>query len=318
MKKSLKRIILILLSMLIAISFVSCLSVDIEDVDGDTDGDIKDVIPDDSNDNNNDNNDDNNDVENNDQNQEESVTISEQVCFEYDGLKVTAKEIVDDNIWGVGIKLNIENNSGKDYTVGVEQVIVNNCMISEFFSCTVAAGKKANDKIYLSSTDLRDAGIDNIGQVEIYFYVSDPTTYLRVYETECVTIRTSHYDKMDTTVNDAGKVLYEGNGVKIVGKYVDEYTILGKAIVLYLENNSDENVVISCDDLSINGYMITEYFSATVYKDKYALDYILLSTTDLEENDIKEINDVELKFRIYNSETYQTIFETDPIKFTTK
>lgn len=50
---------------------------------------------------------------------------------------------------------------------------------------------------------------------------------------------------MDTTPNDAGMELYNENGVKIVGKTVDEGSFWGTAVLLYCENTSGKNVGIS-------------------------------------------------------------------------
>jgi hypothetical protein len=123
---------------------------------------------------------------------------------------------------------------------------------------------------------------------------------------------------MDTTIEDAGYTLYDDNGVKIVGKYVDEYTFLGKAIVLYIVNNREEDITISCDDFSVNGYMVSSYFVSTVYSGKYAIDEITILKTYLEENDITEIENFALKFKIYNADTYQTIVNTDELSFGVK
>lgn len=248
----------------------------------------------------------------------EVATISEQVCFDHDGVKVTAKSITDDSIWGTGIKFLVENNSGKDYSVSTSEVIVNNCMITSLFSCQVAAGKKANDTLYLSSSELKAAGIDNIGQIEIYFYVYDSSSYTTVYEAECTTIKTSLFDKMDTTVNDAGHELYNKDGIRIVGKYVDENTFWGSSVLLYVENKTNQNITVSCDDMSINGFMVTALLSSTVYSGKYAIDDITILSTSLEENNITSIDTIELKFHIYNNDTFSTIADTEPITFTAK
>ena len=136
------------------------------------------------------------------------VTIEEQVLFEKDGIVITAKEYVTDRIWGDGIKLLIENNSDKSVTVGCNALIVNNYMISDLFVSGVAAGKKANEIMYLSNTELEAAGIESVGQIEAYFHVYDSDTYETLFDTECVTIQTSEYENMDTVADDAGVELY--------------------------------------------------------------------------------------------------------------
>ena len=129
----------------------------------------------------------------------EAVTIEEQVLFEQDGLKVTATEYVVDSIWGDGIKLLIENDSASDIGLGCNARIVNDYMITDLFSATVAAGKKDYETLNLSSSGLKAAGIDNVGKIEIYFHTFDPDTYMTIADMDCVTIQTSAFDSMDST-----------------------------------------------------------------------------------------------------------------------
>lgn len=243
------------------------------------------------------------------------VTIDEQVLIEQNGLVITAMEYVTDSIWGDGIKLLLENNSDKDVTVGCNALIVNDYMITDLFSSTVAVGKKANETMYLSSTQLNAAGIENVGKIEIYFHVFDSSTYDTLFDTECVTIQTSEYTNMDTTPNDEGIELYNQDGIRIVGKTVDENSFWGTAILLYVENTSGKNVGISVDDMSINGFMMSPFFSTTVYDGKKSIDDITVFSSDLEENGIETIEEVELKFHIYDADSYSTITDTEPITF---
>ena len=244
-------------------------------------------------------------------------TIEEQVLIDTNGIKITAKEYLTDKIWGDGIKLLIENSADKDYTVGCDALIVNDYMITDLFSSKVAAGKNANETMYLSSSGLKAAGIESVGKVEMYFHASD-AEYNMVFKNEYAEIHTSEYDNMDTTPNDAGTELYSADGIRIVGKTVDENSFWGSAILLYIENNSGKSVGITVDDMSINGYMITPYFSTTVYDGKKALEDITIMSNQLEENGIESIDNVELKFHIYNSDTYETIADTEPITFSAK
>ena len=244
-----------------------------------------------------------------------TTTIDEQVLFEQDGIIVTATEYVTDSIWGDGIKLLLENNSDKDITVGCNALMVNDYMITDLFVSEIAAGKKSDETLYLSSTQLKAAGIENVGKIEIYFHVYDSSTYDTVFDTECVTIQTSEYANTDTMPNDAGTELYNQDGIRIIGKTVDENSFWGTAILLYIENNSGKNAGISVDDMSINGYMMNPFFSTTVYDGKKAIDDITVFSNDLEENGIEAIEEVELKFHIYDADSYSTITDSDPITF---
>ena len=67
--------------------------------------------------------------------------------------------------------------------------------------------------------------------------------------------------------------------------------------------------------MSINGFMINPLYSTTVNGGKMSLDDITILSSDLESNGIESIEEVELKFHIYDADTYGTIVDTDPITF---
>ena len=248
----------------------------------------------------------------------DTFSIEKQVCFEKDGVKVTAVSAEDNLILGKGIKLLVENDSDRDVTVGTNAVIVNNFMVSSIYAADVAKGKKDNSVLYITSASLEAAGIKKIGQIEIYFHVYDSESYDDIYDSECVTIKTSLFDSMDTKADDSGSELYNKNGIRVVGKYVDENSIWGASVVLYIENNTDKNINVSCDDLSVNGYMATAFFYSLVYGGKRSFDNITLPESVLEETDIKNIETIELKLKIYEADSLDTIDETGPLTFTVK
>lgn len=248
----------------------------------------------------------------------QAISIEEQLLLDQNGLKITAKELENDPIWGLGVKLLIENGTDKNLGVGCSALIVNNYMISDLFSSSVAAGKKANDIMYISSAELSASGINKIGQIEAYFHIFDSDTFETLFDADPVTIKTSGYDAMDIKAMDNGKELYNRSGVRIVGKYVDEQSFWGAAVLLYIENSSGKNIGINCDNVSVNGFMVTPVFSSTVYDGKMAIDDITIFSSDLEANGITSVDTIELTFHIYDAVSYDTIAVTEPITFTTK
>lgn len=246
------------------------------------------------------------------------ASIDEQVLVDQEGVKVTAVEYIQGSLFGDGVKLLIENNTSKNLTVGCDALIVNDYMISDLFSCSIAAGKQAYETLDLYTSELNKAGINNVGQIEAYFRVYDSDTWEDLFKTQCITIKTSNYDSMDTSSDINGVELINQDGVKIVGQYVDENSFWGAAVLLYIENNSDKNVTIDVDDMSVNGFMVTPYFTSTVYSGKKAFDDITLMSTDLEKSGITSVDDIELSFKLVNPETYETIYESGPVQFSTK
>ncbi len=242
------------------------------------------------------------------------ITIEEQVLIDDNGLVVTAKEYVKDSIWGDGIKLLIENNTDSDVTLTCDDLIVNDYMLTDLFSETVSAGKKANTTVYLSSTQLDAAGISNVGKVEIYFRTYNPETYDTIKSYGVVTIKTSVFDIIDVEADNIGAVLYENNGVKVVGKYVDEDSFWGTSVILYIENNRSENISLHVDNMSVNGFMNDCFFYSKVLSGKKSVDDITVFSSDLEENGIEKITDIEFDFYVTNADNYDRIIENETVK----
>lgn len=241
--------------------------------------------------------------------------IEEQILLEQENIRITALEMVDDSIWGKGIKLLVENDSDKNIGVGCNALIVNDYMISDLFSASVAAGKKANEVMYISSEQLEAAGISNIGQIEIYFHIYDSDSWDTLLDPDAAVITTTAYESMDNVVEIEGQELYAQNGIRIVGQYVDDNSFWGTAVLLYIENSSGKGIGINCDNMSVNGFMVTPLFSSTVYDGKMAFDDITLMASELEESGIDSVEDIEVNFHIYDAETYETIADTGAISF---
>lgn len=258
-----------------------------------------------------------NEKENTNKKDKTKLSIEEQVLWEVDGVTLTAKSIEEDSIFGTGIKVLAENNSDKDVSFFCDAIIVNDYMISDLTSINVTAGNKANENIYLLSSELEAAGIDKIGKIEIYMHMSDPETYDIIKTSECITVKTSLYDEIDTEADTSGTVLLEKDGIKIIGKYVDEDSFWGAAALLYIENNTDKNIIVQTDDVSVNGFMITSLCSQNVYAGKKAFTTVDFFSSSLEENDITSVDTVEMKFKVLD-EDYNHIIDTDKISFNAK
>lgn len=243
------------------------------------------------------------------------VSIQSTTLVDQDGLVITTSGLTDDSLFGMGVKVLVENNTDQNLVVQCGSLVVNNYMITGLFSCSVAAGKKANDVIDLSWSELEAAGITTLSDIAIKFHVYNDDTFDTLFDTDEVEIKTSAYGTVTQPALDDGQELYNQGGVRIVGRYVDENSFWGAGILLYIENTSGKDVIIQCDDLSVNGFMMTPYFSCTVNNGRMALNSITLLSSDLEQNGIKKIETVELVFKVLDPATYQTLVQTDPITF---
>ena len=242
------------------------------------------------------------------------TAIEEAVLFEESGLKVTVKGLGREEFIGPAVKLLIENNSDKNYTVQARNTSVNGYMMEPMFSCNVAAGKKANDSLDFMDGSLEKVGITEIACIETSFYIFNTDDWAQSFNTDIFTIKTSAYDGFQFTYDDTGELLYEDDALRIISKGISpDASFLGPSIVVYIENKSDAGLMVQARDVSVNGFMTEPVFSANTAPGKHNLTEIAFLSTALEENDIQEITEVELSFQIYEDENWLNSYETSPI-----
>ena len=254
--------------------------------------------------------------------QEQSVattaTIESTVLVDQDGIVITAQELVDDSIWGPGVKLLIENNSSQNQIIQCDYAVVNNFMMSSLlFSADVAAGKKSNETLYFTDTVLEEAGITEIAEMDFVFYSVDPDTYQRNFTTDEITLPTSLAGQYQQTIPEEGQELYNQGGLRIVGRYVEEDTLWGAGVVLLIDNQSGQDLLLTCDNMSINGFMVSPFFSARVNNGRMAISNITVFSSDLEANGIQSVENIELSFTGISPDSYQTLVDTGAISFST-
>ncbi len=240
------------------------------------------------------------------------ANIAEQVLLDKDGVKVTVKSISYYSKYNTDIKLLIENNSEKDIIVQTDNFSINGILINGIVSAHVAAGKKSNDSISIYNDDLDQAGITTIKDIEFDLDILESKSYDEIMKEEGIKLQTDAKNYTQN-YNTSGTLIVDQNNVKV---YVlkQQNKTLGTEILVYIENNSDKTLTVTSRELSVNGFMINSSFYESLPAGKKAYESIMVYKDDLEDNDIKSIDNIELKVECYDSKSYKDVFETDTIK----
>jgi len=246
------------------------------------------------------------------------VSIEEKVIFDQNDFKVTATSLdPTGSIFGATLDVLIENNSSKRVTVQARNSAINGVMVDTIFSCNVAPGKKANDEITFSSTDLKRAGIETIKEIQFQLHIFDADSWETIIDSDPIVITTNADPSFVQEYDDDGVLLLDKQGFKIVAQGLDmSGSIFGAELLVYVENNSDNDVTIQVRDASVNGFMVETIFSCDVLAGKKAFDSITFAKSDLEKNNIKEISEIELRFHIFDADSWDTIFDSEPVTVT--
>ena len=242
----------------------------------------------------------------------QDVTLAETVLFDQDGIRITATDLSTDSLFGPELNLLVENDSAQNIVVQPNYCMVNGYMMDGLLSADVAAGKKANDTLDFLSNALARCGIETITDIELDLVVSDGDSWQTLYETGPVILQTSAAEQYTQTYDDSGEEIYNQNGIRVVAKSVND-DLFGMGIKFYLENNTDKAVIVNADNVSVNGYMMTDLFYSDLAPRSHAVDTLTLLGSELEDNHIDTITDAELSLQITDADYYQTIDSTAPI-----
>lgn len=239
--------------------------------------------------------------------------IEETVLLDHDGVKVTALEYTTDEWGDDAIKILIENNSSESVTVTCDDVFVNGFVFTGWLYATVPAGKKDYDTIEFSYETLAEAGIREIGTVEVQLYTYDPDSLEIIYTADMVEIRTSRYNVMDVFPDNVGEELYNDNGLVLYGRYCeDDWGNTG--VLIYAENNSGMDIELECTELSVNGFMIESWYFEDIMNGRKTLSTMTFYQDDLDESGIDVIEEIECVFEASEPDEWETLFTTQPIR----
>jgi hypothetical protein len=209
----------------------------------------------------------------------------------------------------------VENNGDVPVTVQVRDVSVNGFMMSSvMFSSDIVPGKKNNDSITFMSSELKENGIDTIGTIELSFHVFNSDSWDGVFDTDTIIINTSVAGRIDQATTETKHVAFEQDGIKISFVDFDTDSFWGAGIKFYIENNTSTPITVQTRDTSINGFMVDGSMSCDVLPGKMANTSLTFFSSSLEENGIEHIESIELKFHIFNKDTWDTIIDTDVIQ----
>lgn len=113
------------------------------------------------------------------------------------------------------------------------------------------------------------------------------------------------------------QVIVDQGGIKVTVKSFDMNGDWGPTISLLLENSTDKSVSVQALGSSVNGVMLSTWFSSDIAAGKKSNEEISYAQKDLDIAGITVIKDIEFYFSVYDSESYDAIFDTEIIKITT-
>ncbi len=245
------------------------------------------------------------------------VAVSEKVVVDENGIKITVKGVslnLDAYSPMGNIKLLVENTTDKTLYFNTKDFSINNCMVYEYSSIKVAAGKKSNESLSFYMEDLEEYGIDVVENIEFYFHIYDADTYENYLDTFPIKLENTKADG-SFVFDETGTVVYEGNGIKMICKGFEEATeYSGPSLIMYVINNTGKLVRVTAEDTSVNGFMVDSSYYCYLPNGKSAIDKLEFNKDDIAENGISDIEEIEFYLSVMDADNWDTMFNSDIIK----
>ena len=230
---------------------------------------------------------------------EEIVVVDNDDCT----IKITGVD--PDNMWGYTVNAYFENKSAdKTFMFSVTSAAVNGVEADPFFAAEVAAGKKSNEEITFTNSELEKNGVGDFTDIELNFSVYDSNDWMADDITE-ETVHIYPYGEENAvsfvrTPGEEDVVLADNEYATVTAIGYEWDDIWGYTVNIYIVNKTDTSIMVSVDEASINGYMADPFYATSVGAGKCAFSAISWYEDDLEANGITEVENIEFALKVYD------------------
>ena len=247
------------------------------------------------------------------------ITIEDQVLVDQDGIRIAVLSYEEpgeqeDGFFGPEIILSVKNSREETISLRGDVLSINNLMSYTGISDWIETGTEKLLRLQISPSDLDFNYTENITTLDIKFIVENvtPEKIETILETEPFTINTSLKGKYKQEVDDSGLMLYHENDLKIIYQGINEEHSYYTRMKLYIENNSDKELFLVLHPEP--GELIPEDWDhgCKVLPGKKTYAGFILK-----EEVIKNLSELDLKFKIYEENEYtylrgpDFLYETD-------
>ncbi len=239
---------------------------------------------------------------------EPELSFEEITVADNDQCSIVITGLDPDSIWGYTLDVVLENKSeDTTYMFSVLTASVDGVESDPYWAAEVAAGKKANEEITFYDSVLDDIGVAYT-DIALTFrvYDSDDWSADDVLE-ETVHIYPYGEKNAEAYVREAQEsdvVLVDNDQIAVIVTAREDDPIWGYTVSLYLENKTDEELMFSAEDVSVNGYMSDPYWATTVDAGNCKFTEMYWFTEDLEEDGIDQVEEIELTLWVYSYDNW--------------
>lgn len=267
-----KKILALLLSVLMVLSFAACGG---DKKDASEGGEKKDKLP--------------------EMNAQAVVADTDDYYIEITGM--------EDSFLGTELSVSLENRMDEACVFSLDSLVVNGVECTCLMYVEVEAGKKATDTITVFDDDLEMIGMSEYTDMQFVFSVSD-TEYAELdsFEFGFYPYGEENASKFVREEKSSDVVVMDNEYVTVTMIDAKDDEFLGYSVYFYVENKTDETLSLSADGVSVNDIMTEPYFF--VYVNAGCNAVVDMNWSDLDEKSITDVEKIEFELSATNGDDW--------------
>ena len=215
----------------------------------------------------------------------------------------------------LGMQLHVQciNKTDRALIFSWDMVSVCGYMYDPFWAEEVAAGKIANSTIDLDTYALEKMGIISVGEITFTLRIYDSEDWMEapivldvftIYPTG-LNAETVRFPVREETAGQV--VVADDENVRFVIEWADDEDSYAYTVYAYMENKTDKNLMFAWDLVSVNGLMVDPFWATVVAAGKNACSAITFYRSDLTENGITDVNEIEFTLTVSDYENWDAV-----------
>lgn len=236
--------------------------------------------------------------------------LPEQVIYDSEGIRITVRGLEENTMAGTRIRILVENGTEHNIAFSGDLFVVNGVTVPGYLYTEVAAGMKSNDAIELYSDTLEAAGIVEIGTLQgADARIVDTDTYENLAAVP-FTLETAYAQGLKYQPDESGVELFRTEDITVIAQVISE-EFYGRTARLLVKNDSDEDIIVEAENISVNGYTVDAWLYDVVCEDTVRYCQLDLFETGLAENGIDRIETITFRLNILDAEDYETVARSE-------
>lgn len=240
----------------------------------------------------------------------EMAAGEECVIIDNEEFAVTLVSIEPEGEWGYTWQIHLDNKSDAELMFDMADVSINGMMCDPYWATTVSAGMDSTEEIIWDSGEMEMYGIGDVTVVEFTLSAYDNNDW------EAGNLVYSDYKiypngkdaaiAIEREPEETDQVLFETDECSMVVVGFEEDGIWGTELNVYFDNKSDKDLLISFEEVAVNGSMCDPYWGTVVTAGNNAYAAISWMEEDLEANGIERIEEVQGMMLVYDNDDWET------------